>query len=228
MPYWPSNSAIILNRRNPTEFLDEQFPPKLRALLPTALKQAYQAADQLVEESAILKVPSAKFNQGRLRAWATDLAIARLLESGKLPFDFDWASYAKPTGKYLRIRLENAVLSVSFVRHPLAPPRNVCFRSDNAKMNTQLTMFGDPKVELEITDTIGLVLVHGHKNPDFLHLGMPTSESNSWGVLSANIMNQFHEISGPELPPTEAISEEPVLTLKEELEKRHRDKDRDK
>lgn len=204
-------------------FLEDQFPEKLRTLIPPAIKKAYEAADSLALDSPILQVGSALGNSGRLRAWAADLAIERLIQTGQLPFDYDWANYAKPTGKYLRIRLESSLMSVSLVARPKKPPRKVIFRNNNALGNPQFDLFPDTQSEVKIEGLPNFVLVHGHTKPDFAHIGMPNPNLNRWGYISSNLMSLPHQIKSIDAVPVEAADEEAVLSLKQELEKWQKD-----
>jgi hypothetical protein len=67
-------------------FLRDQIPLPLRALIPTTLKQAYDAATLLAKGEPILNVISAQDNRGRVVQWAVDLGFQRLCESGQWPF----------------------------------------------------------------------------------------------------------------------------------------------
>src|SRR5215469_9786140 len=97
------------------QFLLDQIPVRHRALFAPALKSAYDAAREMAKAEPVLQIPSAEDNHGRLISWAVDLAFQRLIESGAWPVDFRWAHFAKPTGRYLQIRLSHSVLSISQV-----------------------------------------------------------------------------------------------------------------
>jgi hypothetical protein len=78
-------------------FLRDQISPSLRSLVPTTLRTAYEAADVLMRDEAILNVTSAQDNRGRIVQWAVDLGFQRLCESGQWPFDFRWRYFERPT-----------------------------------------------------------------------------------------------------------------------------------
>jgi len=207
----------------PSIFLDDQITPAQRSLIPSSIEQAYKLADEIAAENPMLNVPSA--SQGRLRSWATDLVFQRLIESGAWPFDFDWKSFDKPTGKYLRIKLESSLMSISLVNNTKKPPRRVGFRANNALGNAQTDLFEDYTKEKKIEGLPSFILIHGHTAPDFAHIGMPHPEYNSWKFLSSNL---FTELRTMVKPPQEEVAQveaeqEAVLTLKETLRKWQRD-----
>ena len=201
----------------PEAFLNEEFPRKYQALLPGTIKLAYEAAESLARDNPILQVGSVQ--HGRLRSWATDRAIERLIKTGQLPFDYDWHDYAKPTGKYLRVRLESSIMSVSLVSNCSKPPRKVEYRSNNALGNSQAELFPETVEEQKITGLPYFLLVHGHKNPDFAHIGMPAPDSKTWAHISPNLMQLPHENLTKDVPPVKAVDTEAVLSFKEDLAK---------
>lgn len=210
---------------NPEAFLDDQLTLKYRAMIPATIEQAYKAAEDLAQDQPILQVESAVANRGRLRAWATDLAIERLIKTGRWPFDYDWASFEKPTGKYLRIKLESSLMSVSLVPDHRIPPRQVKFRTNNALGNPTGDLFEQFELTPKKDEIRGLpyfVLVHGHQKPEFAHIGMPCPEKQVWTYKTPNLFHMPHLVID-ELPPTEAEDQEAILTLKEELRKWQRD-----
>lgn len=205
----------------PGHFLNDQITPAQRALIPSTLKQAYKAADLLAEENPILDVVSARDQRGRVRTWAVDLAFEKLVSTGQWPFDCSWASYARPTGRYLRIRTEAATISISLVDSPDKPPRHVCFRQNNAMANAPY-LFPEMEEEASVEGVPGFVLVHGHKALEFAHLGMAHPTKRRWLYRTADLLRTPHTI-GDDLPPVEAQDEEAILSLKQEIKKWSRD-----
>lgn len=100
------------------QFLLDQFPMRHRALIPAVLRNARAAAATLAKAEPILQVQSAKDNHGRLISYATDLGIEKLIQSNSWPVDYRWRYFAKPTGKYLEVRLSHSVMSISQVGDP--------------------------------------------------------------------------------------------------------------
>lgn len=204
-----------------SHFLNDQLSLAHRSLIPTTLRQAYAAANELAKDAPILSVTSARDQRGRLRSWAVDLAFERLIETGKWPFDYSWESYAKPTGRYLRVRTEAATLTLSLVDNPNKPPRHVQFRQNNAFANSP-SLFPELEAESRIEGFPGFVLVHGHKTLDFANIGMAHPTKRMWLYKSENLMLSPHIITA-DLPPVEAEDEEAIITLKQQIEKWARD-----
>lgn len=202
-------------------FLNDQITPAQRAMIPTTLKQAYRAADELISGSPILDVTSAQDQRGRVRAWAVDLAFEKLIRTGNWPFDYTWAWYAKPTGRYLRIRTEAATVTMSLVDLPKKPPRHVVFRQNNALANGP-SLFPELEDKAEIQGIPGFVLAYGHKSLDFAHLGMSHPKKRKWLYRTPNLMQTPHAVED-DLPPVEAEDEEAILSLKQEIERWSRD-----
>lgn len=207
----------------PSTFLDDQITQSQRSLIPSAIEQAYRLADEVAAENPIFNVESASI--GRMRSWATDLVFIRLIESGAWPFDYDWKPFNKPTGKYLRIKLESSLMSISLVKGTKNPPRRVGFRANNALGNAQPDMFEDYTKEKQIEGLPSFILVHGHTTPEFAHIGMPHPEYNSWKFITPNIFTELRNIvttPKEEVAQVEA-DQEAVISLKETLRKWQRD-----
>ena len=208
-------------------FLYDQVPPPLRPMIPATLKKAYAAAALLIESEPILQVTSATDNRGRIIQWAVDLGFERLVTSGQWPFDADWRYFDHPTGRYLEIRPSHSVLTISQVADPKKQPRDVRFRA-NKRLGITGWLKGLPNPAEEESPTSGVphvLLVHGHRDLNFAHLGIP-HENHKLGYLfrTANLMLMPHEVPAPEHPP-EDTDYEAVITLKEEIDKWRRDND---
>jgi hypothetical protein len=202
-------------------FLNDQISPAQRALIPPTLKQAYAAADKVASENPILDVQSARDQHGRVRSWAVDLAFEKLIDTGQWPFDYAWAWFDKPTGRYLRIRTEAATLTISLIDEPSKPPRHVKFRQNNA-FDNEPSLFPEMDEERKIGGMPGFLLVHGHKTLDFANVGMAHPKKRRWLYRTGNLMLTPHEFID-DLPPVEAEDEEAILTLKQEIQKWSRD-----
>jgi hypothetical protein len=204
-------------------FLLDQVPVRFRALIPPTLKTAYAAVNVLVSQEPILQVVSAGQNKGRLVSFATDLGLERLVKTGQWPVDYRWRDYAKPTGRYLELRLSHSVLSVSQVKNPKKQPRSVIFR-ENARLNNEpffdLEEFKD---EREVRGLPHFLLIHGHQELAFAHLGVPHAQHDrNWLYRTGNLMMMPHVIPS-ETPPVEHTEFDAAMTLKEEIEKWQKD-----
>lgn len=208
----------------PSAFLDDQLSPELRSQIPVTIRQAYKAADDLIKDQPILEVSSARSNHGRIRSWAMDLAFERLITTGCWPFDYSWEYFEKPTGKYLQIRLGSSLMSMSLVADPKYVPRRVQFRANNALGNPAPFLFDEMNHDYEVNGLPNFILVHGHKKPDFAHIGMPHPENRTWLDKTGNLMTLLHNIKDEDVPPIEAEDQEAVLTLKDDILKWQRDK----
>ena len=205
----------------PSHFLEDQISPAHRALIPTTLRQAYKAAEAEIRESSILNVRSAKDQRGRFRTWAVDLAFEQLIENGSWPFDYTWAEYNQPTGHYLRIRLPQSIMTISLVDCPKCPPRPVRFRENNALGNADY-LFAEMNEERRVTGLPSFVMVHGHQEPTFAHIGMPHPTRQIWFYRTPNLMMAPHAVVS-DVPPVEAEDEEAILELRERIDRVVRD-----
>jgi hypothetical protein len=202
-------------------FLRDQLTSKQQALLPPTIRAAYKAAFDLAKDEPILEVTSALDNRGRLVSWAVDVAIERLIKTGKWPFDYRWADFAKPTGRYLQIRFSAATMSVSQVDRPKQPPRHAVFRGNAAMMNYKF-LFPEMEERRRIDGLPAFVLIHGHQDLTFIHIGMAYPRRRQWLYKTSNLLLTPHSIESTE-PPIEAQDEEAIITLKEEIAKWRRD-----
>lgn len=199
---------------NSEHFLNDQFPLSEQTLLIPALINAYKAVDLLIKNEPFLQVPSALFNHGRLKSWASDFYIEKLLKTGKLPYKYSWENYDKPTGKFLQIHLAASKLIISQVALPKRPPRHANFRS-NAAFNNQLFLFPDMQDEKKSGEPTFL-LAHGHQDLSFVHIGMPHPNQGSYLFQTANLLDMPY-VMNTEKALIEAVDLEPVVTLKDEL-----------
>jgi hypothetical protein len=212
---------------NPEDFAKDQLPFRFWPVVPTVLRTAYAAVDDMVKDQPILQVESAKDNKGRLISFAVDFGLKRAVDSGSLPCDYRWRNFAKPTGRYLELRFSHSTASVSQVADPNRQPRSVVFR-ENARLRTQ-GVFNLPEFEDDqrITGLPHFLLVHGHQSLEFAHFGVPSAESRTqYAWLSRNLMKLPHEIASdkPEPENTDVDLDELNL-LKEDIERWRRDND---
>lgn len=201
-------------------FVDEEFPSSLQALLPEALKRAYMQADQLMVDTSFLSNEGGKNCKGHLIQCSVDFQLIRLIESGKLPFDYKWDFHAKPTGKHLKILPKNTVITVSQLQQVSQFPRHASFRNNQRLNNISLQM---PLFANEIEDDLSsvrgrphLILGHGYQNLNFACIYVPHSHKKHWNWRTANLLNLPHAVSS-DLPPIEGIKDVVEPTIKEEF-----------
>jgi hypothetical protein len=210
------------------QFVLDQVPLRYRALIPPVLRDARAAAAALAKAEPVLQVPSAEDNHGRLFSWAVDLGIEKLILSGRWPVECRWRYFARPTGRYLEIRLSHSVMSISQVADPTVQPRDVKFR-ENARLNNQLSFqlsdFDDTR---SVVGLPSFLLIHGKAvcgkmENEFAHIGVPHPvHSRDYVYRTPNLMDMVHDVSS-DLPPVEDTDTDAVLSLKEEIEKWRRD-----
>lgn len=205
-------------------FLQDQLPMGLRSMIPTTLKAAYEQAAVLMKSEPILNVTSARDNAGRIIQFAVDLGFQRLVESQQWPFDFRWRPFARPTGRYLEIRPSHSVITISQVADPKFQPRDVLFRA-NKRLNNQGWIKGlpNPKDDGSSYGLPHILLVHGHQELSFAHVGIP-NETHHQGYIyrTPNLMMMPHVVPTIE-PAVEKTDFEAVMTLKQEIDKWRRD-----
>jgi hypothetical protein len=214
-----------LNTVDPEAFLADQIERRFWSIFPSSLRSAYSAVDQMVAEQPILQVVSAEQNRGRLVSWATDLAVVRAINTGALPFDFEWRSWDKPTGRYLAIRLSHSVMSLSQVPDANRQPRTVKFRENGRLNNSMLFPFEELEEEIRVRGLPHFLLIHGYQELNFVHLAVPHPTSRTkFSYRTPNLLDLPHAVSS-DLPPVEdtEVDLDAVIGIREEIEKWMRD-----
>jgi hypothetical protein len=206
-------------------FLLDQIPINRRSIIPTTLKNAYDAAALVIAKEPFFNIPSAIPQHGRIIQLAVDMAFEKLVLSEQFGVDRRWRYFEKPTGRYLEILFSHSALTISQVANPKVQPRDVGFRR-NKRLNSQITM---DFMEDEPLDTTGLphvLLLHGHQKLGFAHLAIP--EPLHWQGFqhtSSNLMLMPHAVPEQEVP-MEDTDREAVMSLKEEIDRWMRDNER--
>jgi Fe-S-cluster formation regulator IscX/YfhJ len=206
-------------------FVKNQLAEKYWPIIPRILTTAYAAADALIKDSPILNVVSARDNRGRIVSYAVDLGFERAIQSSALDCDYRWASFDRPTGRYLQMRFSHSTASISQVARPSHQPRTVNFR-ENARLRRQGVLdFDEFKDELKVSGEPHFLIVHGYQDLTFAHIGLPSAYSRSeYEWRSKNLMAIPHEIvaEGPDFEDTDFDFDEMNL-LKQDIEKWRRD-----
>lgn len=207
---------------HPEVFVKSQFPASQWSAVPTILKTAYAAVDDLLKDSPILQVNSAKDNKGRFISYAVDFGFERAIKSGAFDCDYRWNKFARPTGRYLELKFSHSTASISQVSDPTCQPRAVVFR-ENAKLRTQAVFpFHELEKEMEISGLPHFLFIHGHQSLEFAHIGVPSATSKTqFSRRSPNLMKVPHEVSNPdEVKPENTDYDLDALNLiKEDIEK---------
>jgi hypothetical protein len=212
---------------NPAErFLNEQFPPHLHPLIPSALRRAYAAADEMVERHPQLGTPGGKYQRGDLVALAADYEFESLVKANSLPFDASWEFYARPTGKHFVMRTPRAHITISQIEDPELKPRNAVFRNIFAIPNGRY-LFEYMNEEVERDASRRLVhLLHGYQNLSFAHLTLPHPQQNKHVWSTDNLMKIPHVVTS-DLPKAEGPAVSPEPEVIENLERYLRDSNDD-
>ena len=201
-------------------FVNEEFPPALQALLPEALKRAYEQVRQLMADTSFLSTEGAQKTSGYLIQDSVDYQLIQLINTGKLPFDFTWDSHARPTGKHLKLLPKNTVITVNQLQQAKQFPRHACFRN-NQRINNkdpQMLLFKNDQQEA-LDDLRGrphLVLGHGYQDLNFACIYVPHSHKKQWNWRTPNLLNLPHSLSS-DLPPVEQYTDDTEPTIKEEF-----------
>lgn len=210
---------------NPRHFVDDQFPKILRPLIPTTLKTAYRAANDLIADNPPLAMAVNRGERGRIVAWAVDFGFNRLVESGALPFDKSWEEFERPTGRYLALRATHSIITISQIADATKQPRNVLFRQNARVSNApffDLPEFADDK---DVAGEPHILITHGYQDLTFSHLCMPDPDHRrGYRFRSENLLNLPHEIEpdGP-APEDTDVDFESIQLLKEDIERHRRD-----
>lgn len=201
-------------------FVNEEFPQPLQALLPAALKRAYEQASEVMKDVSFLGTEGAQRERGNLIQHSVDYQLILLIESGKLPFDFAWDFHARPTGKHLKILPKNTVITVSQLQQAEQFPRRAVFRN-NQRLNNRdpQTVLFENDVQDSLDDTRGrphLVLGHGYHDLNFACIYVPHSHQKHWNWRTPNLMHQPYSVTS-DLPLVEQVADENEPTIKEEF-----------
>lgn len=204
-------------------FVADQFPRALQSLIPTTLKTAYDQAAIIAKSDPVFQIESAVDNRGRLITWTVDFAFKRAIESGKLPFDFRWRPFAKPTGRYLEIRLSHSVATISQIADPKHQPRNVVFRQNKRLNNEPFFDLDEFRDEREVHGLPHFIIAHGHQDLSFAHIGVPHAvHQRDWIYRTPNLMQMPYALPEETLP-IEDTDFDATMELRDEIEKWRRD-----
>lgn len=197
-------------------FIDAELPRPIRSLFPRMFQLGYSAVSSLAKDTKFLTIPTTLNALGHLRVVAVEHAIVQAINEGLINIDYDWADFSKPTGKYLRLRTKNSLVTISQLAHRAAFPRRAIFR-ENARLNNQLLFdFEEFKKEMRLQGVAHLVLGHGYHELYFLNVNVPHPTKSHWLYQSRNLLTELHEVVTG-LPPIEQPDENQLGRLKEEL-----------
>jgi len=212
-----------MEAENPAEqFLYGEVPPELHPLIPSALRRAYAAANEMIDRHPQLTTPGGRYQRGDLIALAADYEFEQLIRASSLPFEPSWEYYARPTGKHFVMRSPRAHLTISQVDDPELRPRSAVYRNKFSLPNGRY-LFDYMNEEIERDNERRLIhIVHGYQSLTFAHLTLPHPHQNKNVWSSQNLMKIPHVVSS-DLPKAEGPSESPNPEALENLERQLRD-----
>lgn len=212
---WP------MDRTSARAFLADQIPTREQILIPPVLRTAYAAVRATVTDNPYLQVPSAVYNRGRMVTWAVDFSIEKLIKSGQWSVDYRWRSFGSPhpTGRYIEIRFSHSLMTISQVPDPSKQPRDVAFRENARLINDPFLPFEGLEDDTKVNGLPSWLLVHGHQELNFVHIGMPHSRRHHAYIhRSVNLLDLPRAIA-PTTPRVEDTTFEDTMTLKQEIDK---------
>ena len=205
------------------QFVRDQIPPTLQSLIPTTLRTAYNQAALIVKSDPVFQIESAVDNRGRLIAWAVDFGFKRLIDSGQWPYDYRWRHFAKPTGRYLEVRLPHSLLTISQVSDPKRQPRNAVYRQQKRLNNEPFFDLDEFREDNSINGLPQFIVIHGHQDLNFVHIGVPHClHDRDWIYRTPNLLNLPHVMQSG-LPEAEETDYEALITLRDEIQKWRRE-----
>ena len=209
---------------NPAQdFLNEEFPPALRHILPSALRRAYGTASRVIEAEDFLQTPGARLQRGDLIAHATEHEVMRLVQTQALPFEATWEPYARPTGKHLVVWTKRGRLTINQVEDWKKKPREAEFRSNYSMTNIGYLFKFMTDEDKSRKERKHILLLHGYQELNFCHLTVPHALQNYHLARSPNLMLMPHVIVKDERPREEGPTDSPDPEALEELRRIIRD-----
>src|SRR5208337_2215072 len=165
--------------------VDDVVPESIRPIIPSALRRAYAAADQTMDQHPYLATPGGKYQRGDLIMLAASFEFELLVRAGNLPFDGDWQFFARPTGKHFVMFTDSARITVGQVDDPRKKPRPAKHRENYSELN-EIFLFPEFNEErariVREAEKEGarrlLHILHGYQTLTFVHIAYPHPERN--------------------------------------------------
>ncbi len=206
------------------DLIDEEFPSVYRPLIPAALKRAYAAADQAVDQLEFLGTPSGRFQRGDLVVLATEFEFLKLVKEGHLPFDPVWEDYASATGKHLVLRSPGANITINQVDYPHKKPRWAKFRDEMAVPTADYLFPEWNAARSEDESRKHVLLLHGHGQLRFSNLSVPHPSENRLVWWTEDLLKLPHEVEaafggtggeGPTESPDAELIDDIIKTVRD-------------
>jgi hypothetical protein len=198
-------------------FVNKVLPDSVHPIIPSALRRAYAAAEQTIDQHPYLATPGGKYQRGDLIMLAASYEFELLVKGGNLPFEGTWEFFARPTGKHFVMYSDLARVTIGRVEDASKKPRPAKHRENYSGLN-EILLFPEMNAERERlireAEQDGarslLHILHGYRDLTFAHIAYPHPEKNEHIFLGPNLMRRPHDLTGdPGLPPPEGPSDSP-------------------
>ena len=202
---------------NPNDVLNSEYPPGLRSRFVQSVFRAYRMADALLGDVQWLDWPIGKDLKGQLRRVAVDFELKKLVESGGLSSRISYriSPNVAENCHHLVLIGTNSILTSSFVHSANKLPRPAEFRSNYGISNQYYWDFDDEYSTISMDQVPYFLLTHGPigVEPQFIMLGMPTSDLKAW--IDGSRVNLLKEPYVIDTKAIEHIEEEELTALKD-------------
>ena len=194
-------------------FLDEEYPRKLRSKFPSIINVAFEATNQFMEFDEILRWEVGRELKPYFRRIAVEHQFVKMIKNNRLDLTYQIKQNVGKNCSHVEIYNKNSILTINHVqyKHQLAPDAR--FRS-NIALRTQLSLFQESEEETVEDDKYYLQLIYGGDElPDFIILGIPDPTLKKW-IDSRSLLE---EIYVTQMNLKEEFEKESIVELKEFL-----------
>lgn len=206
---------------NEKEFIDSEFPLKVRSQITSAIYMGYEMVTQLVKDNNWLQSVYGKNTYGILRNAAVSFCIDRKIAENGLNISSKSVTNSRKNFNYIQLFTGNSIINISQVKSPNAIPRYADFRYENSLVNGQVELYIEKDIaqilEKSRTNEVNyMILTHGCFNnvPAFVHIGIPTVGADSWRY-QYNLLRDPHVIEKNDEEQIKSV----LPTFKEQLVK---------
>lgn len=202
---------------NLEQFVHAQVPAEITGKIPDVLRSAHKVVDEVMSEFSFFQTPGGEYARGDLINYSVEYQVSKLIDAGAWAYEYSWEYYTNRNGKYLKIKTNEADLTIKQVQRVYGFPADSLFRDRCRTKNipNQLYLTG-PGLDPPATSRPFLILGHGHRNLDFAFIGLPHQSERTWLYCSDNLMPSLIELE-ENGPAVEDIPNDLMISLKDEL-----------
>lgn len=211
-----------MNNFNGREFLEQDFPRKIRTEFVRTIKQSYKIVKVLEGDWDYLGSVLGKNIITSFSDIVVECEFMRKIDDGELPFTYKILPNKTSSHFHTEFSSKNFMFTISQINRNGKLPRKADFRINNS-LNNQLSLI--ESFEQYSNQQFYAILTHGKyiKGLTFVNLGIPDDQNGKW--LDNCLMRLMPEpfiITQPEadVVPEEEITEERIVSAKEYLKKR--------